>query len=155
MIKLCEVPGSYSSLFYMLELCFPLPSSFFSGCFMDHVLFYQLLTWLHQLYCFSVWCDVFFLLVSLCIYFEAMQKIAVNDFPSLSSQLRHVYIDNDGKNGCCLTCGVGWLLCSCTCFSDATGICVLMLSQLCSNLVQSVVQARLQRGFLHSDNLLS
>lgn len=39
-----------------------------------------------------------FLLDSLCIYFEAMQKIGVNDFPSLSSQLRHVYIDNDRKN---------------------------------------------------------
>lgn len=55
-----------------------------------------------------------------------MQKIGVNDFPSLSSQLRHVYIDNDGKNGGCLSCRVGWLVCSCMCFSDAIGICVLM-----------------------------
>lgn len=78
----------------------------------------------------------------------------MTDFPSLSSQLGHVYIDNDAKNGCYLS-WVGWWVGSCICFSDATGICVLIYSQLCSSLVQSVVQARLQAGVLHSDNLLS
>jgi len=52
--------ASSASSFTLLELCFPLPSAFFSGCFMDHVLFYQLLVWLHQLYCFVLWYGFFF-----------------------------------------------------------------------------------------------
>lgn len=147
MIKLCEVPSFFSCLLYTARALLPSSLIIFLRMFCGSCTFLSASYLISPtlLFCSKVW--FFFLLESLCIYFEAMQKIAVNDFPSLSSQLRHVYIDNDGKNGCCLSCGVGWLLCSCICFSDATGICVLMLSQLCSNLVQSVVQARLQRGF--------